>query len=184
MVSPLFAAMVWIKCRFVGSERPAGRLNWPRQQRAKSYNVQKNSSLRCLADIIKREECLTNPDWGISVRFPGFPASDWENLFVKAAAALQAAPNGELRWVIDQCPRARERLEQRAQEEVARRLEASRAAAAERRHLAQALAASAAAPPSRWEQGRYTEEPEPEPEPVEPVWLQAAASSSACAAVA
>ena len=32
------------------------------------------------------------------------------------------------------------------------------------------------------EQGRYEAEPEPEPEPMEPVWLQEAASSSACAA--
>ena len=49
--------------------------------------------------------------------------------------------------------------------------------------LEQALAVSAAAP-TRWEQGRYEEEPEPEPEPVEPVWLLEAASlsASACAA--
>ena len=32
------------------------------------------------------------------------------------------------------------------------------------------------------EAGRYEAEPEPEPEPMEPVWLQEAASSSACAA--
>ena len=98
-----------------------------------------------------------------------------------------------LRWFLRPLPslgEVEQRLEREREEreEEGRRFMAQRqqewAAAAQRRHLAEALAASAAAPPTRWEPGRYTEEPEPEPEPVEPVWLQAAASSSACAAAA
>ena len=98
--------------------------------------------------------------------------------FLRPAAGLEFVEEVEERLAQERV----EEIERMTAEVAARRREAAERGDPIARDIQRALAASAAMPAARWEQGRYQPEPEPEPEPMEPVWLQEAASSSACAA--
>ena len=203
--------MVWIKGTCTADRDTLRRiLRNPALYHYRSLNIHRkwsipsHTTLAGLARVIKNELVPEPLQPGFVVGFE-LPPLDNPQLVDElewrdkdndnAVRTAQEQRDQTLRWFIRPAPGAEE-LERRIEQEAQARQEEGRQRWAEahreavaaveqnRNRIAQALAASAAAPPTRWEPGRYQPEPEPEPEPVEPVWLQAAASSSACAAAA
>ena len=172
----------------------------------RKWCVPPRTTLAGLGEEIKRELIAENlrPGWVIGFSLVGVDGGGWGEFIEGAwgaagdrlAADFAAEQRGlTVRWFLRPAAGLDELEERVAQERLAREAERDRRFAEERRQrneagraqreqrdLAAALEATAPAAQPRWEQGRYEAEPEPEPEPVEPVWLQEAASSSACAA--
>ena len=201
--------MVWIKGHCVTDPATMRRaMAWHRSRMNiyRKWSVPPRTTLAGLAQTIKRELVAAVFRDGFDV---GFELRD--DCVARpdefAANIAEEQPDQSLRWYLTALPNLDE-IEQRVREEreahdaamrqeVARRRAARAARLAamgpeaveeENRQFVQAMAearaASAAAPGTRWEQGRYQPEPEPEPEPVTPVWLQEAACAGASAAAA